>query len=389
MSTPPSPPSGPGHSWPPPSPLPVWAPPPGHGPQHPALNGFALASLLVGLLCFPPLGIVFGIVALVQIAKKRERGKALAIVGLVVSVAMTGALVFTAGRVATALGDRFDTLSALPEVEGELTDVDDLKAGDCFNVEGADLLDERPLMYRIDCAEVHHGEVAATKRLDTLDAPGSDGADRASEETCWQAQDAYAMDTWALPDYAEMFFYAPSRQSWRQGDRVLLCVIGTTEQDWRGSLRKDSGMLKPEQAAFLRAANTVDFVMSRPPEDDVEDALQEHQAWAREVHAALGEEAKVLQADKARPGMQKTVPAQLKEIETARAAWQRASQAKTPAEFDRQWSRALGAMSASTEQALRGAYGLSMAIPEWREDGRTDPEDPDAGPGGGPSSESV
>ncbi|MFI1280222.1 DUF4190 domain-containing protein [Streptomyces sp. NPDC020858] len=389
MSTPPSPPSGPGHTWPPPSPLPVWAPPPGHGPQQPALNGFALASLLVGLLCFPPLGIVFGIVALVQIAKKRERGKALAIVGLAVSVAMTGALVFTAGRVATALGDRFDTLSAPPEVEGELTDVDDLKAGDCFNVEGADLLDERPLMYRIDCAEVHHGEVAATKRLDTVDAPGSDEADRASEETCWQAQDAYAMDTWALPDYAEMFFYAPSRQSWRQGDRVLLCVIGTTEQDWRGSLRNDSGMLKPEQAAFLRAANTVDFVMSRPPEDDVEEALQEHQAWAREVHAALGEEVKVLQADKARPGMEKAVPAQLKEIETARTAWQRASQAKTPAEFDRQWSRALGAMSASTEQALRGAYGLSMAIPEWREDGRTDPEDPDAGPGGGPSSESV
>ncbi|MGW7439440.1 DUF4190 domain-containing protein [Streptomyces sp. NPDC054849] len=389
MSTPPSPPSGPGHSWPPPSPLPVWAPPPGYGQQRPGLNGFALASLLVGLLCLPPLGIVFGIVALVQIAKKRERGRVLAIVGLAVSVAMTGALVFTAERVATAVGDRFDALSQVPEVDGALTDVDDLKAGDCFNVQGGDLLDERPLMYRIDCAEVHHGEVTATKRLDVADVPESAEADRASEETCWRAQDEYAMDTWALPDYAEMFYYAPSRQSWRQGDRLLVCVVGTTEQDWRGSLRRDSGMLKPEQAAFLRAANAVEFAMSRAPEDDVEDALQEYQAWAREVHAALGEEAKVLQGDKARPGMEKAVPAQLKEIEAARAAWQRASQARTPADFDRQSDRALSAMTASTEQVLRGAYGLSMAIPPWLEDGHQDPEDPDAGPGRGPSSESV
>lgn len=43
---------------------------PGYGQQPPALNGFALASLLSGLLCFPPLGMAFGIAALVQIAKR-------------------------------------------------------------------------------------------------------------------------------------------------------------------------------------------------------------------------------------------------------------------------------------------------------------------------------
>ncbi|WP_314243630.1 DUF4190 domain-containing protein [Streptomyces kutzneri] len=387
MSTPQSPPPGPGHSWPPPSQQGWgWGPPPGYGQQPPALNGFALASLLSGLLCLPPLGIAFGIAALVQIAKRGDRGKALAIVGLVVSVLMTGALVFTAERVLSAADDRFESLGEYADVEGELTDLGDLRAGDCFNVPGGDLIDERPVTYRIDCARVHHGEVTASRALEVPDAPEPSGADRTSEDACWKAQDEYAMDTWALPEYAEMFYYAPSRRSWREGDRTLLCVIGTTDEEWRGSLRKDAGMLKPEQSAFLRAANAVEFVMSRPPEDDVEDALPAYQAWAREVHAVLGAEAKVLQGDAARAGLEKAVPAQLKEIEAARVQWQRASQARTPAEFDRQWDRALAAMSMETEQTLRGAYGLSTVIPQWLRDSQ---EDLDGEAGGGPSVESV
>ncbi|MFF4444589.1 DUF4190 domain-containing protein [Streptomyces sp. NPDC001502] len=391
MSTPPSPPPGPGHPWPPPSPQQGWGwgPPPGHGQQPPALNGFALASLLSGLLCLPPLGIAFGIAALVQIAKRGDRGKALAIVGLVVSVVMTGALVFTAERVLSAADDGFESLSEFSGVEGELTDLDDLRAGDCFNVPGGDLVDERPVTYRVDCAQVHHGEVTASKALEASDDPGSREAGRASEDACWKAQDEYAMDTWALPEYAEMFYYAPSGRSWSEGDRTLLCVIGTTDEDWRGSLRKDAGMLKPEQSAFLRAANTVEFVMSRPPEDDVEDALPAYQAWAREVHAVLGAEAKLLQGEAARAGLEKAVPAQLGEIEAARAQWQRASQARTPAEFDTQWDRALAAMSMETEQTLRGAYGLSTVIPQWLSDSQEDLEDLDDGTGGGPSAESA
>ncbi|MER7729809.1 DUF4190 domain-containing protein [Streptomyces erythrochromogenes] len=391
MSIPPSPPPGPGHSWPPPPPQQGWgwAPPPGQGPQPPALNGFALASLLAGLLCFPPLGVAFGIAALVQIAKKGDRGKVLAVTGLAVSVVMTGVMVFALGRLVEMTPARLDGLTEYTEVEGELRDIDDLKAGDCFNVPGGDLFDERPLMYAVDCSQVHHGEVTASSAAGAAGAPDSSEADRASEDACWKAQDEYAMDTWALPDFAEMFYYAPSRQSWRDGDRRLLCVIGTTEEEWRGSLRRDAGMLKPEQAAFLRAANGVEFVMSRPPVEDVGEALQKHQAWAREMYAALGEEAKVLQQDAARPGLEKAVPAQLKEIEAARAAWQRASQARTGTEFDRLWDRATAAMSLETEKALRGAYGLSTEVPRWLEESPESTEDPEAGAARLPSSQSV
>ncbi|MEV7556631.1 DUF4190 domain-containing protein [Streptomyces sp. NPDC089795] len=389
MSIPPSPPPGPGHSWPPPPAHPGWAPPPGYGQQPPALNGFALASLLSGLLCLPPLGIAFGIAALVQITKRGDRGKVLAIVGLVVSVVMTGALAFTAERLLSSVDDRFDALSRYVDVEGELTDLDALRVGDCFNVPGGDLVDERPVTYRIDCARVHHGEVTAAEVLEVAEDPESRAADRTAEDTCWKAQDEYAMDTWALPEYAEMFYYAPSRESWRQGDRALVCVIGTTDEEWRGSLRKDAAMLKPEQAAFLRAANSVEFVMSRPPDSDVEDVLPEYRAWARRMDEVLGAEAKLLQGEAARPGVEKAVAAQLKEIEAARAQWQRASQAGTPEDFDKRWDRALASTSLETEQALRGAYGLSTEIPQWLEDGGGDLGDPDGRSEDGPSSESA
>lgn len=243
-------------------PPPYWpAPPPQQAYREPALNGFALASLLVGLLCVPPLGVVFGIVALVQIARRGERGRALAIAGLAVSLAMTAAVVFAADRVAERLFDRLDTLQQFEGVEGELTPVDDMRAGDCFNVPRGDLLDESPLIYRIACTEVHEGEVTSSTRFDDTVFPGGPELKKTATDTCWKAQDAYAMDSWALPSYAEMFYFAPSREAWSGGDRRLLCVIGTAEREHRGSLRKDAGTLKPEQVAFLRVMNEADLAL--------------------------------------------------------------------------------------------------------------------------------
>lgn len=192
------------------------------------------------------------------------------------------------------------------------------------------------------------------------------------------------MDTWALPEGAETFSYAPTRETWSTGDRHLLCVIGTTQHEQRGSLRRDGGVLTQAQMSFLKAANEVEFALSRAPEEDPGDALAEHQAWARHVYGALSEEVRLLERDRGLPGLEKAADAQLKELGAARTAWMRASQARTGADFDRYWTMAEDATRAKTEQALRGAYGLSTKIPWWLEE---EPEDPYGGSGRGPSSE--
>jgi Domain of unknown function (DUF4190) len=47
-------------------------------------NGFAIASLVLSLLCGAPLGVIFGHIALSQIERTHEEGRGLAIAGLVI-----------------------------------------------------------------------------------------------------------------------------------------------------------------------------------------------------------------------------------------------------------------------------------------------------------------
>ncbi|MEU9420554.1 DUF4190 domain-containing protein [Streptomyces sp. NPDC048272] len=376
---PPNPPTGPADPWAPPSARSPWGPPPPQGP--PALNGFALASLLVGLLCLPPLGIVFGVVALVQIARKRERGRSLAVVGLVVSVVMTVVAAYVTQQYAQSFSRHLaSSVSAHDDVAGSRSSLDDMGPGDCFNVPGGDLMQQSPFVHAVDCAEVHHAEVTSSILLDDGPFPGDDGLDSTATDACWKAQDSYAMDTWAVPAYAEMYYFVPTRALWRQGDRSLVCVIGTSSEEHRGSLRKDAGMLTREQAEFLRVMNDVDEAFAHQPEDGPEDALPECRTWAREVDSALAVQAALLRRVSGRPGVGAAAGAQLKEVEAARREWQHAARATKPAEFDEVWERAVRSLDVDTEKELRGAYGLSTRVPDWlAEPGDEGPRGPSTG----------
>ncbi|MEU2395623.1 DUF4190 domain-containing protein [Streptomyces sp. NPDC007369] len=356
--------------WPAPSPL--------QDRGEPALNGFAPASLLVGLLCLPPLGIVFGIVALVQISGKGERGRPLAITGLAVSLVTTALLLLAVDRAAEPLFSRIGGLSPYEDVAGEVAGIDELRTGDCFNVPGGDLLDEDPLFYRVACTEVHHGEVTSSTRFDPAQFRRSRQMKSAATDACWRAQDAYAMDSWALPAYAELFWFAPPGEQ-PGGERRLLCVIGTAGEEHRGSLRRDAGMLKPDQVAFLHAMNEADLALGHAPDEDLDEALPEYREWAREVDRALAAESRVLEEAAARrPELAGAARAQLKEVAAARRAWQQAGAAARPAEFQEAWDRAAAALTVPTEKALRGAYGLSTVVPEWLSE-----DEPGGGSGGG------
>lgn len=52
-------------------------------------NGFAIASLIVSLVVFGPLGVILGIVALIKIGKTGEKGKGLAIAGIIIGCITT------------------------------------------------------------------------------------------------------------------------------------------------------------------------------------------------------------------------------------------------------------------------------------------------------------
>ncbi|MFD6886859.1 DUF4190 domain-containing protein [Streptomyces sp. NPDC059957] len=352
------------HHWPVP-------PPQGYAYGPPPLNGFALASLLVGLLCFPPLGIVLAIVALVQTKKTGERGAALAVWGLVVSLVMSLAAVLAvpvAVRAVDALDERSRSrggAGAYGSVEGALVDASELRVGHCFNVPDGGLLAEEAPIYRIDCAEVHDAEVTSANSMTAKRFPGVEEVRDTAVRECWSAQDAYAMDTWALPPSAGMYYFAPSPGSWRDGDRRIVCVIGTEGGEQRGSLRNDAGMLTPEQVGFLRVMRRVDDALAEQPDEEVGDDLPSHHAWAWEMDKALGAEARFLDKAKERPELAGPAGVQRERIDVARLAWQQAARAKTEGAFLDAWDRAVAALPVELEKALRGAYGLSTTVPEW------------------------
>ncbi|KIX77572.1 hypothetical protein SF23_11480, partial [Streptomyces sp. MBRL 10] len=66
------------------------------------------------------------------------------------------------------------------------------------------------------------------------------------------------------------------------------------------------------------------------------------------------------------------------------AEWQAAARARTAADFDRQWDRALRALSVETEKAFRGAFGLSTQVPPWLEEPGEGTQTPSHKPAGSP-----
>ncbi|MFJ9338015.1 DUF4190 domain-containing protein [Streptomyces sp. NPDC101733] len=399
MSTPPAPqpPSGQGpepHHPAFPSSRPVWGAPahghpvaPGYAygyPVAPGFSGFAVASLLVGLLCLPPLGIVFGVIALVRTAGGRERGRALAVVGLTVSTAMTGVLVL---GVVPRLGgylDRAAVAIASQRPAGRPVDSGALGVGDCFNVEGGDLFGADPRPYRIACEEVHDAEVTFAGALPLAGTPEDSALDRAARDRCWMAEDDYVRDTWALPADVQMVYYGPSEEDWRDGYERLVCVLGTPDGEHRGSLRVRED-LTPEQTALTNTLNKVDRARLGGPDPEVENALAEYREWAGRVETELGREARLL-GEPVEPAASAAAAAQSKAVEASRAHWRRAARATGAKEFREAWDAARAPLDPETEKALRGAFGLATTVPEWLSD-YAEGSGPDEG--AGPSSESI
>ncbi|MCB5181099.1 DUF4190 domain-containing protein [Streptomyces antimicrobicus] len=371
-------------------------PPPGFPPPSPSFNGFAIASLPVGLLCLPPLGVVFAIVALVQIPKRRERGKPLAIVGLVLSVLMSVLMVFVLDGAADSFmegfrrgADRRAAQEGGGTADGTRTLVTKLRKGDCYNVPGGNLERETRVVFTVPCAEPHDAEVTEPRHgLGRGDYPGVEEIERQAVRACWRAQDEYAPDSWAVPAEVEMFYLHPTRESWNMGDKDITCLMAERNAKRRGSLRQEN--LTTEQRAYLTQADAVELALSNPPDaDEVSDDLTGYKHWAHEVDTAMTAESDVLRTLAAKPALRRPADALRGELDRARAAWKAASTAKDAKAFEQAAAAAAAATRLETEKAMRAALGLTTTVPEWRQEREGAPDGGGSGSGRAPSHQAV
>ncbi|MFF8725183.1 DUF4190 domain-containing protein [Streptomyces sp. NPDC015171] len=338
------------------------------------VNGLAIASLVLGVLCFlPGAGLVLGLTALRQIRRRGERGKGLAVGGAVLSGVGLAlwALLFATGGAADVWhgfkeGARGGATLSLAE-------------GECFDTPGGALGGETYDVDKVSCAGPHDGEVFASFRLPGGTYPGDGTVGDAADDRCWGLQDGYAMDGWAVPGDVDVYYLTPTEESWGAGDREVTCVFGNTTEgeDLTGSLRNDESVLDADQVAYLKAAHVLNAALDTAPDEEyLEDDLPGHRAWAGRVSTALGEQARMLRAHDWPAGARGPAGALAADLDKARAQWAKAAAAEDADTFYEHYDTGTELIDPSRAVTVRKALGLATVPP-------AEPDDTGSGSGAG------
>ncbi|CAL9464641.1 hypothetical protein SUDANB178_02677 [Streptomyces sp. enrichment culture] len=326
------------------------------------VNGLAIASLVLGVLCFVPgVGLVLGLTGLRQIRRRGERGTGLAVGGAVLSGVglLLWALLFATGGVSALWhgireGARDGASVSLTE-------------GQCFNAPGGALTGVTYDVDTVPCTGVHDGEAFASFRLPGRGPyPGDDVVTDTADERCQALRDGYAMDGWAVPAYVEVYFLTPTEDSWAAGDREVTCVFGHTDEggELTGSLRNDETDLDADQVAYLKAAHVLNAALETAPDAEyAEDDLAGHKAWAGRVAAALGEQARMLRAHSWPDETAGPVAALVADLDKARAEWAKAAGAGDADGFTAHYENGLDLIDPVRTVIVRSVLGLATTPP--------------------------
>ncbi|MEV6395219.1 DUF4190 domain-containing protein [Streptomyces sp. NPDC051907] len=230
---------------------PGWQPYPQYAPKPPPVNGLSIASLVVGIVCcVPPLGLVFGLIALGQIKRKGQRGTGMAIAGSILS-AISTVLVVTSIATGWA-GDAWDGFRKGMDDASRSRSTLDLRTGDCFRVPGEELEADTERVTIVDCELRHDAEVTGGFSLGESESefdsgsgsgfqdwPGEAAVEPIAEERCQKINDRYTGSASDLPAGAQLYYYMPSARSWRLGDETVTCAIADPDGRLKGSVRAD------------------------------------------------------------------------------------------------------------------------------------------------------
>ncbi|WP_327317622.1 DUF4190 domain-containing protein [Streptomyces sp. NBC_01235] len=348
------------------APYPVWGQ--GYGPfgRPSPINGVAIAALVLGILCFiPAVGLVLGIIALVQIKKRGERGKGMAVAGAILS--SVGLALWVLALATGGASEFWDGFKEGASANSSFS----LAKGDCFDVPGETFDEDVYDVDEVACSGEHDAEVFATVPLSGSDFPGDDHVTDVAEDKCYALQDAYAMDTWALTDEVDVYYLTPTSESWEWGDREITCVFANTDESGTltGSLRTDATTLDADQLAFLKAMAAVDEVLFEEPEEYAEEDLADNRTWAGDIADATDEQAAALGAHTWSGAAREPVAALVKDMRAAGKEWAAAEKATNVDGFYTHYDTAYEYVDGASTVTARKALGLATTPPTYDEDG--------------------
>jgi hypothetical protein len=193
---------------------PVAAPKP---PPKPPLNGFAVAAFIVGLIGGVGISVVLGVVALLQIRRKGQRGKPLAVIGIALSLVWilvaAGVYIFFARTTAQR-----DPTGKVKEAGQVL--VTDLRTGDCLEKwTPATKTDQVGLA---PCTSTHAAQVFKTFTVAGTTFPGDRQLKATANKDCPAALKAAVKP--GEDAKVKVGYFLPPEGSWAAGHHDVVCI---------------------------------------------------------------------------------------------------------------------------------------------------------------------
>ncbi|MDZ5622916.1 DUF4190 domain-containing protein [Nocardioides bizhenqiangii] len=134
-------------------------------------DGVSIASLVLGLICCAPVGLILGFVGLKRTKGGQRKGRGFAITGIVLG--LLGLLVWIGVGIAAVAGVAwFDSL-VLP---------DEAEVGQCIDIDEED--DNTVLLYEKECSEDHDGEIVAVAEVDDSNREAISNGGQAMTDYC-------------------------------------------------------------------------------------------------------------------------------------------------------------------------------------------------------------
>jgi hypothetical protein len=200
------------------------------------MSGWAIASFVLGLLGVFIFSVIFASIALHRIKRLGQRGRGLAIAGLVLSGLWITLIALAVMGANTSTATRSSTTGIITH-SGRIN-VFSLKIGDCFdNPAGAKTVHS---VTAIPCDQPHNAQIYAKFKLSGSDLsyPGAAGVARMARSGCNARTGSVnkSMTTSAM----SIRIFLPAELAWITGQRTVSCMIVNPKADLTSSLLNSS-----------------------------------------------------------------------------------------------------------------------------------------------------
>ncbi|WP_370334675.1 DUF4190 domain-containing protein [Catenulispora sp. MAP5-51] len=326
----------------------------------------AIAALVLGICGFffvtPIVGLVLGLVALSSVRRTGQKGKGLAVSGMVLSslwIALFATLI-TVAIIVTPDPAQRDANGNV--VKAGAVPVFKLHPKDCFTLPagalGSSNNDTRTLKV-VPCSTPHDSEAFAYFDATESSFPGVDGLRTDGVSQCVKKLDGYLPDPASLPSGSRVQFIYPNKDAWGQGERRVTCFLQFPSATMTQSVQRDLSSYNADQVRFLNAVNPLAEAVSElnalPDSAD----LSTLQMSAGAISNAAQAEVTALTAQPWPSDVQPMVDALVAKQGQVAHLWARAAGDDDESTFEDDAHQANAAFDMKDMQAIRSALGFT------------------------------